>query len=215
MAAPPPCTPARAGAAAAAESSGSGGAAGTGGAAGSGGSITDGGAGGSAGGGTGGSAGGGTGGSAGGSADAGQCKTPSTLHPPKAGDTATIYCPFSSTDGGKNDYCTPQTQHCCEGSGAGSTSSCVAAGTACATGDTDWQCEDPADCPTGTVCCGTGTLVVNSDPMCANYASHFTGTNCAASCAAGEITMCTSDGECGGKTCVPFETKGNQVGGCQ
>ncbi len=200
---------------------GTGNKAGTGGT-GTGGSAT-GGMGGSATGGVGGSATGGVGGGTGGTGtggsgtggDAGQCKTPTTLHPPSAdAGTQTLYCPFSGVDGGKNDYCDTATQHCCEPKSG--TASCTPKATPCGATETDWECEDPvADCPSGQVCCGSGTIVKNPDPNCANYATGFTGTHCATSCTATEITMCTSPAECtGGKTCLPFSTKGNQVGGC-
>ncbi len=214
--------------------SGSGGAAGsTGGGAGTGGSHTGGtggGTGGSGVGGTGGSAtgGGGTGGSetdagntggggtgGGGTGGTGGCSTPGTLHPPNAdAGTATLYCPFSGVDGGTNAYCDTTTEHCCEPKSG--TAACTPTGVACATGDTDWQCEDPSECGSGQKCCGKGTFVASTDPSCANYATGFTGTYCAASCQATEIVMCTSNAECtSGKTCVPFKSKGNQVGACQ
>jgi hypothetical protein len=88
-------------------------------------------------------------------------------------------------------------------------------GTPCGATDTDWQCEDPvADCPQGQVCCGIGTFMQSADPSCANDAKGFKGTHCADSCGAGEIVMCTDDAECGGKTCKPMYTNGNQVGAC-
>ncbi len=178
------------------------------------------GAGGTAGSGTGGTGAGGTGGTAGSGTggggtggDGGICKTPTTLHPPFAdAGTKTLYCPFSGTDGGKNDYCDSSSEHCCEPQSG--TAACTAKATACANNDTDWQCEDPSDCGSGMQCCGKGTLVKNPDPQCANYATGFTGTYCAATCASGEITICTADSQCGGQTCLPFGAKGNQVGGC-
>ena len=138
------------------------------------------------------------------------CSPPSTLHPPKAGKTS-LYCPFSGTPA---IYCALG-QHCCEPSSG--TSTCDPIATPCPAGDTDWQCEDAtADCTAGQVCCGTGMLVINTNPQCNNFASGFTGTHCAASCMASEIQMCTSNGECpAGKTCQPFKTKGSSVGGCQ
>jgi hypothetical protein len=139
-----------------------------------------------------------------------QCDSPTKLFPPKKpGD---LYCPFGKTDAGSL-YCTGGTTHCCEP--AQGMSACVAEATPCAMGDTDWVCEDPADCPAQMVCCGSGTLVQTGNPMCGNYATGFHGTHCAASCMPNEIQMCTSNGECSnGKNCIPFGTKGNQVGGC-
>jgi hypothetical protein len=144
----------------------------------------------------------------------GQCSKISTLHPPNAdAGTQTLYCPFSGVDGGSNDYCDTATEHCCEPKSG--TASCTAKATPCASGDTDWQCEDPSECGSGMQCCGKGTMVKSTDANCGNYATGFTGTYCAASCAAGDIQMCTSDGECTSpQTCLPFNTKGNQVGGC-
>jgi hypothetical protein len=144
--------------------------------------------------------------------DAG-CSAPSTLHPPHAGSTATIYCPFGMGDAGASLYCDHGTQHCCEPSSG--TATCEPSATPCAGTAVDWQCQDPGDCPSGQVCCGMGTLVLGTTG-CGNYASGFHGTRCATSCAAmTEIQMCTSDAECtGGTTCTPFRTHGAQVGGC-
>src|SRR5262245_24799790 len=146
--------------------------------------------------------------------DAGMCSPPSMLFPPATdAGTVTLYCPFSGADGGKAIYCDTATQHCCEPKMG--QSSCVPAAMPCKAGDTDWQCEDPIECPQGQVCCGTGNLMKNADPNCANTAANFSGTHCAPSCAGNEIIMCTSDAECsGGMTCLPFRARGNQVGGC-
>lgn len=144
------------------------------------------------------------------------CSPPSKLIPPKTdAGAATLYCPFSGADGGPNVDCNPSTEHCCEPKMGEAL--CEPTATACADAKaTDWHCEDPiADCPQGQVCCGTGTLMKNPDPTCANFASGFKGTHCAAACTPTEIEMCTDDAECGaGKTCLPFRTKGAQVGGC-
>jgi hypothetical protein len=146
--------------------------------------------------------------------DAG-CSSPSTLHPPKIDAGPTIYCPLSGVDGGKNVYCTPGTEHCCEPTQG--TASCDPIASACGGGDTDWQCQDPvADCPIGQQCCAPGaTLVINADPSCANYATSFHSTTCAQTCANVDLVMCTSDGECpNGQTCTPFRTNGAPVGAC-
>ena len=146
--------------------------------------------------------------------DAGTCKSPSKLFPPNPdGGTVVLYCPFSGPDGGKDLYCDYATQHCCEPKTG--QAFCEPAAMPCNAGDTDWKCDDPTECPPGQVCCGTGMLMKSADPNCANTANNFSGTHCAHSCAANEIIMCTSDGECtGGKTCLPFRARGNQVGGC-
>ncbi len=165
----------------------------------------------------GGMGGGGMGGSGMGGSGGDTCKTPTKLHPPKAdAGTSNIYCPFSGADGGMNDYCVSGSEHCCEPKAFGSVSKCQALSQPCATGDTDWQCQDPvADCPTGQKCCGTGTVVKNTDPLCANYATGFTGTKCASSCGSGEVEICTADAQCASpETCLPFGAKGAQVGAC-
>lgn len=158
----------------------------------------------------------GTGGSA---PDAGPCGKITKLHPPSPDAGAnTLFCPFSGVDGGKDEFCTAQTEHCCEPPASAMTpSTCDPIATPCATGDTDWQCEDPvADCPSGMECCAPGASIgISADPMCGNFAHKFHGTQCVAAGTCMGIQMCTSDSECpSGKTCVPFATKGNAVGGC-
>ncbi len=104
-------------------------------------------------------------------AGGGACTTPTTLHPPPSG-TKTIYCPFS---GSPNIYCTKLTEKCCEPTMG--TSTCEPIANACSFGATEWDCTDPADCPQATVCCSNpgASLVVNSDPNCANYATGLQG----------------------------------------
>jgi hypothetical protein len=157
-----------------------------------------------------------------GGADAGVCKPPGTLHPPKLdAGPGTIFCPFSAVDGGKNELCIAGSEHCCESKG-GSTmpSSCEPLATACPMGDIDWKCEDPiADCPTGQDCCAPGATLelggTQNGMACANFASKMTGTTCVLAGTCNGIQMCTSDAECpAGKTCTPFTKSGNQVGGC-
>jgi hypothetical protein len=148
--------------------------------------------------------------STGGSAGAGgSCSKPGTLH------TTTIYCPFSSPDGGNNAYCTPGTEHCCEGTSSGQVSVCDPTATACPSGWTDWVCQKDSDCGNGMQCCSTGAFVMNTNTQCANYATGFHGTQCETTCATGEIHMCASSSDCGSGTCTPFSTKGAQVGACE
>jgi len=143
------------------------------------------------------------------------------------GDGGSMYCPFDTTDAGKTAYCS-SSEHCCEPSSGGS--SCVANGTACSPAtDTDWQCQQAADCKvrgTGAVCCGTGSIAQQSaQPGCAAdggtlppsiYVSGFKGSSCAASCPSTEWQLCTTDAECpSGQMCVPMKSKGNDVGACQ
>jgi hypothetical protein len=157
------------------------------------------------------------------------CKPPGKLYPPKAGESATIYCPFSAVDGGKNQYCTPnadptQAQHCCEtAAGDPTPSGCVdGLATACTAGSVDWQCEDPvADCldSANPVCCASGATLMLGGMMggmaCENYATGMTGTSCVAAGQCNGIIMCTNSNECpNNMTCTPFSKAGNQVGGC-
>jgi hypothetical protein len=139
-----------------------------------------------------------------------------------AGTGANIYCPFSATtDGGPDEYCTANTQHCCETpEGSATASACQPTATACATGSTDWGCQDPtADCASGDICCAPGATLVLGTPagQCGNYASGMKSTTCvsAATGCTGGIIMCTSTSQCpSGKTCTPFEKAAAQVGGC-
>jgi len=162
-----------------------------------------------------------------GSSSSGECGTVSKLHPPKAdAGPGTIFCPFSATtDGGPEEYCTPETQHCCETpEGNATASGCQPSTTACMTGTgfTDWQCQDPVtDCPAASpVCCAPGATLELGTPVgtCGNYASKMTHSTCttAAACpASGNIILCTSDSECTAPAvCTAFEKAGGQVGGC-
>jgi hypothetical protein len=156
--------------------------------------------------------------------DAGTCKPPGTLHPPKLDAGANLYCPFSGVDGGKAEYCNAAQEHCCETpQGAATPSMCVPNATACMTGTgyTDWQCEDPvSDCPTGMICCAPGATIglggMMNGMQCQNFAHMMTHTACVANFAAcSGIVMCTNSSECpNGQMCIPFSKAGNQVGGC-
>ena len=156
--------------------------------------------------------------SAGGAGAGGMCGKPGTLHPPDPdAGAASIYCPFGGPMGMGASHCIAQMEHCCEGS-VGEVTMCVPIASPCPQMKaTDWQCEDPSDCGTGKQCCGNGSVVINADPMCANYASKMTGTTCKTKCdPTMDITMCSADSECpAGKMCIPFSKAGNQVGGCQ
>jgi hypothetical protein len=175
------------------------------------------------------SAGGGASSSSGIVTDAG-CTTESKIqgdlaeHPPmpEAG-TATIYCPFSGVDGGDNVYCNAGTEHCCAPSTG--TSTCVAIDAGCASGDMDWQCQDPTtDCvevgAAGSVCCAAGGSLEVGSMMngfqCENKSDDVKSSVCAASCTG--LTLCALNSECTSfpmQTCVAFEKGGAIVGACQ
>jgi hypothetical protein len=151
------------------------------------------------------------------------CGAPPGLHnTPDAG----IYCPFQADAGpdGGSRYC-PQLvgEHCCMyGATSGKASSCNTVATPCEgdvdAGGADFECDEPSDCPAATKCCLRGT--VKKDPVCFNFGSLIKGSHCAATCPAGELTMCATQAECagvgapGGPTCSPFDTKGKELGAC-
>ncbi len=151
-----------------------------------------------------------------GDAGAGDCGKPPTLHPPKAGAEG-VYCPFSATAGGKNVTCAPG-QQCCESPTSGTPSTCVAAGSACPVPkSTIWQCGSAQDCGSGKKCCAHaadgGAVTVQQD-TCGPYLSHFGGTSCETSCAAGELVVCEQQTDCTSGTCTAVKPKGNDIGVC-
>lgn len=152
-----------------------------------------------------------------GETDAGtDCATPPKLHPPKA--DGGIFCPYSGVDGGKNIYCAI-TDTCCETPDKTTPSSCVSGKTTtCPVAkSTPWQCEDPADCAGGQKCCAYaqdgGAVTVKTD-TCGPYLSHFAGTRCADTCAAGELVVCEEQSACSNGTCTAVKPKGNAIGVC-
>ena len=150
--------------------------------------------------------------------DAGaECGTAPKLFVPKP--DGGIFCPFSATGaGGKNIYC-PETDQCCENPMGSGVSTCVTKGMACPVmGATVWECEDPSNCTAGQKCCahsGTaGTAVTVATDTCGPYLSKFSGTKCAATCAAGELEVCEQQSECTMGTCTAVKPKGNSIGVC-
>ncbi len=148
---------------------------------------------------------------------ANECGMAAKLHPPTP--DGGIYCPFSAADGGKNVYCT-ETQTCCETPSGTSPSTCVAGKTdTCPVAkSTAWQCEDPADCPSGQKCCAhsgdAGAVTVQAD-VCGPYLSKFSGTRCASACSAGELVVCEEQAACPTGTCTAVKPKGNDIGVCR
>lgn len=145
------------------------------------------------------------------------CGKPAQLHPPKP--DGGIFCPFSALAGGKNVYCA-ETEQCCQNPKGTSVSTCVPKGAACPVANaTAWECEDRSDCPAGQACCahsGDGGAVTIATDTCGTYLSKFSGTRCAATCGAGELTVCEVAAECtGGKTCTAVKPKGNDIGVCK
>lgn len=150
---------------------------------------------------------------------AADCKS-ATLHSVDA--AAGPYCPFFGTAPGSN--CPIGTlaapAWCCKTStGDGR---CVnAAANPCMAMEVALECDDDTNCkdPLAPKCCGVGT--VKQDPTCAGttayFASGFNSTKCQASCAAGELQMCTSPTECAdaaAPTCIAFKARGGQFGAC-
>jgi hypothetical protein len=137
------------------------------------------------------------------------CGSPPSLHTELEAGT---YCPFTPTG---SVHCGAG-QQCCEPT-AGDLSSCQAGGSTCpVTGSLVWECSDPLDCQgygTGTVCCATGTTAYDS--TCGYYrGSGMTGSQCAATCGAGQIQICSATSGCTTGTCTPFKVAGLVIGTC-
>lgn len=150
--------------------------------------------------------------------DAGaDCGKPAKLFPEPA--DGGMFCPFSGTNGGKDIYC-GRTDTCCQPPKSANTASTCVSGktTTCPTpSSTAWECEGPLDCAGGQVCCayGNGAPVALSTDTCGPYLSKFEGTKCEATCAAGELAVCSQASECpNGKTCTAVKPKGNDIGVC-
>jgi len=147
--------------------------------------------------------------------DAGpDCGTPPALHPETE---AGVYCPFTATGA---IHCAVG-QECCETpSTVVNGSTCQPGGAACpVTGSLAWGCDGPVDCEgnaAGGVCCAGG--VVALDAVCGfDRGSAFTGSHCAQSCAAGEVSICseTTDPCAPGTQCTPFKVAGVVLGTCE
>jgi hypothetical protein len=130
-----------------------------------------------------------------------------------------VYCPFSTAgSGGKAGTCAAG-QECCEPYSG--TSTCEAAGSTCPVvgsgSSTVWSCLEAMDCPSGQICCGTGTLT--EEPACGTNPAYakVTGlksTNCAASCGSNFI-LCGTNAQCpSGQTCVATAAQGQDFGHC-
>lgn len=163
-----------------------------------------------------GSSSGSSGSSSGSGGDAGCEDPPSLFVESKPG----VYCPFSTGDAGKAVTCAAG-QHCCETpESAGTPSTCEPMGTACpVTGSVDWQCEEAIDCTAtgaaGPICCGTGSPTTETScGVTWPEWTGFTGTKCAASCAAPGITVCEQQSDCTTGTCTASKADGNQFGFC-
>lgn len=163
----------------------------------------------------------GTGGDTGGGGDGG-CTSPKlpTLHPSDGG-AKSLFCGYPAGDAGAIS-CDPATQVCCLGGKQGATFAdpvCNTKGTACTNGTApkEFDCGDPNDCATGSVCCLQGPAPA-LDPVCGYYKAKGTlGSKCetGATCAAGETKICESNAECAtGQTCTAFKSLVLQFGFC-
>lgn len=142
------------------------------------------------------------------------CGAAPTLHPsPGEG----VYCPFQAV--GAPSKCAIDAHCCVYPAAAGKPATCNQAGVACepVEGMADFACDEPADCPGGSnrMCCMKGT--VEKDPTCYSFGKGVTGSRCRLdTCAAGEEQLCSGSGQCpAGKTCVPFATRGKELGACR
>lgn len=146
----------------------------------------------------------------------GGCGSDPKLHPPAAGEG--VFCPGTGDAGGGAPCATGQL--CCDTpKGSTPASSCIAGGSTCPTtspkSGSSWECDAPAQCGTGKVCCGEGTPKLRTG---CTYEEVFpaAGSKCAASCGATEYVICEAAGDCpAGKTCTPIKTGGKQVGYCK
>ena len=142
------------------------------------------------------------------------CGTSPVLHPETVPG---VYCPFTAAGA---VHCAAG-EECCEvPSGSGAFSTCVPAGTGCPiVGSLRWECVDPLDCigtDAGAACCATGGTTT-LDPVCSYYrGSGYTGAVCAASCGAGQTTICSAANDpcVSPATCTPFKAAGLVMGTC-
>lgn len=124
-----------------------------------------------------------------------------------------VYCPFSSSDGGKNVYCLSGQQQCCvTPENAGSPATCQDRDTECpVAGSTLLECQHPEDCE--GVCCATAQV---GKDVCNFYLKQFKGTKCRASCQAGEVQVCGREKDCDdGQECSGVKAKGSTLGICR
>jgi hypothetical protein len=139
------------------------------------------------------------------------CGTSPVLHPETVPG---VYCPFTATGA---VHCAAGEQ-CCEAP-MGQVSSCQPAGIACpVVNSIAWACADPLDCQgsdAGALCCATGATTYDS--TCGfNRGTGFTGSQCATSCGAGQIQICSAANDpCViPKQCTPFKVEGLVLGTC-
>ena len=140
------------------------------------------------------------------------CGATPVLHPELAPG---VYCPFTAAGA---VHC-PAGQECCEAP-AGSFSTCQPVGAACPLkGSLAWECADPLDCqgnPAGAACCGIGGTTTFDSTCGFHRGSGFTGSQCAASCGAGQLPICSaaSNSCVSPAQCTPFKVAGLVLGTC-
>jgi hypothetical protein len=141
------------------------------------------------------------------------CGAAPTLHPsPSAG----VFCPFQANDASINCPTTPG-EHCCiYPKAANKPATCNTLIQGCDTeidaGGSDFECDEPADCVGGQVCCMDGKAL--KDPACYYFGSLVRQTKCRTTCATGELTVCSAQAQCTTGTCTPMDTKGKELGVC-
>ena len=152
------------------------------------------------------------------------CGVQPVLHVEEAG---TLPCQLGA-DGGPL-FCSTGTQ-CCDGNplagGGFAANDCETWGGACSNGDAGGrpiECYQPADCTANGVqatnCCLVGATAPTAN-ACGYYRSiGGQAVQCEANinrtCAAGEISVCATTGDCmPGQTCVPMNWKIFQLGFC-
>jgi hypothetical protein len=141
------------------------------------------------------------------------CGTAPTLHPtPSAG----VFCPFQANDASVSCPTTPG-EHCCiYPKAANKPATCNTLIQGCDSeidaGGSDFECDEPADCIGGQVCCMDGKAL--KDPACYYFGSLVRTTKCRAACNTGELTVCSAQAQCATGTCTPMDTKGKELGVC-
>jgi len=132
------------------------------------------------------------------------------------------YCPFqASPDGGQLFGPCGRGNHCCDFTSGSNPSTCEPLATACtfeAGTNADFQCNETADCPNGSICCMNANATLGQDQGCTYFfASKDHGTSCVTGTTCpGPIQVCGQTADCPSpKTCMPMDTLAVWLGVCQ
>ncbi len=132
------------------------------------------------------------------------------------------YCPFqAAADGGELFGPCGRGNHCCDFTSGSNPSTCDPLATACpfeAGTNADFQCNETADCPNGSICCMSASATLGQDQGCSYFfASKDHGTSCVTGTTCpGPIQVCGQTADCpSGMTCQPLDTLAVWLGVCQ